>query len=343
MSAARTWMLQVCTGLIISAAAAGCSSTGTVSRPVSPSLVANEEALALPPPGGPAVIGVVERQRANGVEQTVSLATKTRVSGQNFLRIEFFGPVVSRGPTAAFKMVNEGAIMREAASAIPGVRLSRRNTFLQNTYGPFAYAAGRSAHGDTCIYAWQQIRAKTTSSGIGRNFGMIQVRWRLCDAHASELQLLSAVYHYTITGTFDGTVWDPFGEPGGADPRLGATGNPIYPTAWVPAGAPRMGYAGGVDLTPTASVVPPRDEFAIFMPELESREQLKAVAERLLAQLREPLTVNGKTVLTGASIGGVVTSLGTADRTSLLSTVDEAMYEAKARGRNCFVEKEIGG
>ncbi len=232
----------------------GCSSTGTVTRPVSPSLIADEEALALPPPGGPAVIGVVERARANGREQTISLATNARVTGQNYLRIEFFGPEVSRGPSATFKTVHELQVLREAAAAIPGVRLSRRTAFLQNSYGPFAYAAGRSSLGDTCIYAWQQIRADTASQGIGRNFGMIQVRFRLCDASASEHQLLSAVYGYTITGTFDGKAWNPFGEPNQPDPRLGHTGSPIYPMTGAPAGSLPIGYAGGVEVDPPVEV-----------------------------------------------------------------------------------------
>jgi diguanylate cyclase (GGDEF)-like protein len=59
------------------------------------------------------------------------------------------------------------------------------------------------------------------------------------------------------------------------------------------------------------------DELAIFMPELESREQLKSVAERLLAQLQELIMFDGKIVRTGASIGGVVTSIGAANRASL--------------------------
>lgn len=256
MATARTWMLHACTGMVISAAAAGCSSTGTVTRPVSPALVADEQALALPPPGGPAVIGVVERQRGNGLEQTISLATTARVAGQNYLKIEFFGPEVSRGPSATFKTINEREILREASIAVPGIRLSRRTTFLQNSYGPFSYAAGRGSLGDTCVYAWQQIRAGTASEGIGRNFGMIQVRWRLCDSFASEQQLLSAVYGYTITGTFDGKAWNPFGEPGRADPRLGETGHPIYPMAGAPLGSLPMGYAGGIDVRTTASVRP---------------------------------------------------------------------------------------
>ncbi|MET3586858.1 GGDEF domain-containing protein [Pseudorhizobium tarimense] len=44
-------------------------------------------------------------------------------------------------------------------------------------------------------------------------------------------------------------------------------------------------------------------------------------------------------VQAGASIGGIVAAKGDIDRNVLLATVDEAMYEAKAAGRNRFVEK----
>jgi diguanylate cyclase (GGDEF)-like protein len=81
------------------------------------------------------------------------------------------------------------------------------------------------------------------------------------------------------------------------------------------------------------------DEFAIFMPDLETRDQLKRVAERLLASFLEPIPVDGKTVQAGASIGGIVVTKGEIDRDVLLTTVDEAMYEAKAGGRNRYVEK----
>jgi hypothetical protein len=58
---------------------------------------------------------------------------------------------------------------------------------------------------------------------------MIQIRLRLCDARASERQLLGIVYGYTVTGTFDGDIWNPYGAPPPADPALGQTGAPIYP------------------------------------------------------------------------------------------------------------------
>nr|CAD6438101.1 cellulose biosynthesis protein BcsN [Rhizobium sp. Q54] len=274
-------MLHICMGLVVSSAATGCNSTGTVTRPVAPSLVSDEQALALPPPGGPAIVGVVERPRRNGVEQTISLATTARVPGQNYLKIEFFGPAVSRGQSAPFRTVHERAILREAAQAIPGVRLARRSTFLQNSYGPFAYAAGHSRLGDTCIYAWQQIRAGTASEGIGRNFGMIQVRWRLCDSHAGEQQLLSAVYNYTITGTFEGKAWNPFGEPGRADSRIGETGHPIYPMAGAPAGSLSIGYAGGVELTPTASVMHRSAPVAVQRPLAKAEAKVREPGPRV--------------------------------------------------------------
>lgn len=83
------------------------------------------------------------------------------------------------------------------------------------------------------------------------------------------------------------------------------------------------------------------DEFAIFMPALESPEHLRIVADRLLARFQEPIEFDGKVVRAGASIGGIAAPKGAVDRNTLLVTVDEAMYEAKAAGRNRFVEKVL--
>jgi len=185
----------------------------------------------MPPPGGPAIVGVVERTRGNGVEQTVALSTSSRIPGQNYLRVHFFGPQGSTPdvPGATFRTINESDLRREIARAAPGVRMVRAATFLQNTYGPFGYASGRAQNGDTCLFAWQQIRSPSTSSGIGRGFGMIQVRLRLCDSQATARQMLNTMYGFTIVGTFKGTMWNPYGDAAGADEMLGRTGQPIYP------------------------------------------------------------------------------------------------------------------
>ncbi|MBY5837115.1 cellulose biosynthesis protein BcsN [Rhizobium leguminosarum] len=210
---------------------AACTSTGGVRQPSAPETVAPEKALVLPPPGGPSIVSVVERKRGNGVEQTISLFTSSSVPGQNSLKMQFFGASGANpgAGNAGFSMINESGIAREVARSAPGVPMATSATFLQNAYGPFGYASGRNRAGDTCLYAWQQIRSSTAANTQARNFGMIQLRLRLCDARASERQLLGIVYGYTVTGTFDGELWNPYGNPPPADVALGRTGAPIYP------------------------------------------------------------------------------------------------------------------
>ncbi|NKL77570.1 cellulose biosynthesis protein BcsN [Rhizobium leguminosarum] len=217
--------------LVAVAGMAGCTSTGGVRQPSVPETVAPEKALVLPPPGGPSIVSVVERKRGNGVEQTISLFTSSSVPGQNSLKVQFFGASGANpgAGNAGFSKINESGIAREVARSAPGVPMATSATFLQNAYGPFGYASGRSRAGDTCLYAWQQIRSSTAANTQARNFGMIQLRLRLCDARAGERQLLGIVYGYTVTGTFDGELWNPYGNPPPADVALGRTGAPIYP------------------------------------------------------------------------------------------------------------------
>ncbi|MGG6894988.1 cellulose biosynthesis protein BcsN [Rhizobium sp. BR 315] len=212
---------------------AGCTTTGHVRQSIGVETVDNDKALAFPPPGGPAIVNVVERRHAKDVDQTISLATSSSVPGQNFLKVQFLGidgsnPALGSRP---FNTINERTIAREMASAVPGVRLARSAIFVQNSYGPFGYASGQSMAGDTCLYAWQQVQAGFAPSREQRNFGTVQVRLRLCDAHSTERQLLSRVYGYTIAGRFDGAALNPFGAPRGADAVLGKPGELVYPDA----------------------------------------------------------------------------------------------------------------
>jgi hypothetical protein len=211
--------------------AASCTSTGNIRQPSGAETIVSEKALVLPPPGGPSIVSVVEQKRGNGVEQAISLFTSSSVPGQNFLKVQFLGASGANPGTSnsSYKMVSESGLAREMATSVPGIRLARSATFLQNSYGPFGYASGKSSLGDTCIYAWQQIRSSRSAQTQARNFGMIQVRLRLCDAHATERQLLAVVYGYTVIGTFNGEIWNPYGMTQGGDPTLGRPGNPIYP------------------------------------------------------------------------------------------------------------------
>ncbi|SCB33872.1 Cellulose biosynthesis protein BcsN [Rhizobium hainanense] len=211
----------------------GCSTTGPVRQSIGVETVTSDKALAFPPPGGPAIVNVVERRHAKDVEQTIALSTSSSVSGQNFLKVQFLGLTGSNPGLGSrpYNTISDGAIAREMAAAVPGVRLARSATFVQNNYGPFGYASGQSRAGDTCLYAWQQVKAGFAQPQEQRNFGMVQVRIRLCDAHATERELLSTVYGYTIAGHFAGAALNPFGGPRGADAVLGKPGELVYPDA----------------------------------------------------------------------------------------------------------------
>jgi diguanylate cyclase (GGDEF)-like protein len=80
------------------------------------------------------------------------------------------------------------------------------------------------------------------------------------------------------------------------------------------------------------------DEFGVLLPDLPSREAANAVAERLLAQLRDPFSIDGLTLEVDASIGiACAPEHGTAVE-QLIQRADIAMYAAKEGGRGhlCF-------
>ncbi|MGD0944806.1 MAG: EAL domain-containing protein [Acidimicrobiales bacterium] len=79
------------------------------------------------------------------------------------------------------------------------------------------------------------------------------------------------------------------------------------------------------------------DEFVVLSTGSYSDEGVKAVAERLLAALREPFRLGGTdaiTLSTSASIG-IATGLRYSPE-DLLRDADTAMYSAKMMGKNCY-------
>ena len=216
--------------VLLSVSVAGCAAREGVRIPSAATTVPAENALILPPPGGPAVLNVIERRSANAVEQDVYLYTSASTPGQNFLRVQMFGPVSAAidQKKSAYLPVRASDMMREAQRALPGVALTQSPYFLQNNYGPFGYAFGHGRGGDACLYGWQQIRPPASQRGPLRDYGTIQVRLRHCAAGATESELLAPVYGYTISGTFADPDWNPYGEPPPVDAGIGRPGNPIY-------------------------------------------------------------------------------------------------------------------
>jgi hypothetical protein len=223
-----------CGVFIVSALSAisGCASKDGIRVPDASASVSNDQAFALPPPGGPAIVNVIEHHSSNAVQQDIYLFTSASTPGQNVLRVTFFGPVgldYDDHKDMAYKPVRDSDVSREMRREMPGVAMARTAYYVQNNYGPFGYATGKSHSGDTCLYAWQQIRSDANAQSTFQNRGTIQVRLRLCDAHATEQQLLGVMYKYTITGTFPAPGWNPYDAPPKVDSSLGKTENPIYP------------------------------------------------------------------------------------------------------------------
>ena len=79
------------------------------------------------------------------------------------------------------------------------------------------------------------------------------------------------------------------------------------------------------------------DEFAILVEDVDSHREVIALAERVMARLRQPITLGSHQVATTASIG---ITFGIAGSTSeqLLRDADLAMYRAKSQGKNRYEE-----
>jgi diguanylate cyclase (GGDEF)-like protein len=81
------------------------------------------------------------------------------------------------------------------------------------------------------------------------------------------------------------------------------------------------------------------DEFAILIEDVDNRDEVVHLAQRILSGLHHPVVIGSHRVSTSASIG---ITFGGADATGeqLLRNADLAMYRAKAQGKDRFEEFE---
>lgn len=79
------------------------------------------------------------------------------------------------------------------------------------------------------------------------------------------------------------------------------------------------------------------DEFTILLEDLENVAQAVRVAERIEEKLSEPFEIDGQEIFISTSIGVATTEIAYEDAGEMLRDADAAMYQAKARGKSCFV------
>ena len=138
-------MYMKAAGLILISSLAGCAAGGAPQILVSTRTVDTSQAFALPPPGGPSIVSVIERPYNNAVQQEILLATSARTPGQNVLRVQFFGPVkanLSGGDKLRDSQLGVTDISREMRGTLPGIAMHRSPNYVQNRYGPFGYRVG---------------------------------------------------------------------------------------------------------------------------------------------------------------------------------------------------------
>ncbi|MCQ8104185.1 diguanylate cyclase [Methylomonas sp. SURF-2] len=78
------------------------------------------------------------------------------------------------------------------------------------------------------------------------------------------------------------------------------------------------------------------DEFALLLQDLHSRRQCEDTLDRIHAALAEPFTLTAHPIWIGASCGVTLYPLDDVAPYTLLRHADQAMYQAKRAGRNCY-------
>jgi len=78
------------------------------------------------------------------------------------------------------------------------------------------------------------------------------------------------------------------------------------------------------------------DEFMVVMSDVRDVEVLERTCQKILNELQQPFLINKDTFFISASIGVTLYPNDAAAFEELLSHADQAMYEAKKMGKNCY-------
>ena len=79
------------------------------------------------------------------------------------------------------------------------------------------------------------------------------------------------------------------------------------------------------------------DEFIVMLEELDRREEVRRIADRILYSLNEPFDVEGQEVFISCSIGIAILDQGYKDAEDVLRNADIAMYRAKLEGKSRYI------
>jgi diguanylate cyclase (GGDEF)-like protein len=78
------------------------------------------------------------------------------------------------------------------------------------------------------------------------------------------------------------------------------------------------------------------DEFAILQAQAMTEEEVGHLARRILQAIAEKLDIKGHRIEIGTTIGAAFAPRDAADHDQLIAKADQALYEGKKSGRNCY-------
>jgi diguanylate cyclase (GGDEF)-like protein/PAS domain S-box-containing protein len=78
------------------------------------------------------------------------------------------------------------------------------------------------------------------------------------------------------------------------------------------------------------------DEFTVLLNDIDSSNGVRHIAEKILAKLSEPVSINNQEIINTVSIGITLAPVNGTDSSTLMRNADMAMYQAKAMGRNNY-------
>ncbi len=79
------------------------------------------------------------------------------------------------------------------------------------------------------------------------------------------------------------------------------------------------------------------DEFTILLEKTHDIAQIESIAERIKDSISKPIVLGGQEVFVNVSIGIATSELRYANPNDMMRDADAAMYQAKARGKGCYV------
>ena len=184
-----------------------------------------QAALAVPAPGGPRILSVIERRFSDGARQKIVLETRGQTPGENVIEIAIRGGGhASRETSLQIVPITDEMATGEIAASIPGRGLAPARAFAQNAYGPFGYALGPGVGSDTCLYAWQTL---------GRTFKRpdATLRMRLCAPEARPGDLVGVMASMTIPGYAADPAWSAASGRFAPHAATGRAGRVVVPAS----------------------------------------------------------------------------------------------------------------